>query len=73
MQEAAGVDIILSAHGTRYQSYPELLSRVADALAVVQAGGTEFTAGRDCFGNGALEAAFNDFSIVVPPGHAQAG
>jgi glyoxylase-like metal-dependent hydrolase (beta-lactamase superfamily II) len=69
-EEASGVDIIFSAHGARYQSYPDLLSRVADAFAGVQARSVEFTPTTDCFGKEAREAHFNDFSILVSAAHA---
>ena len=35
------VDVLFSAHGARYQSYPELIPRVADAFALVQTGDVE--------------------------------
>jgi glyoxylase-like metal-dependent hydrolase (beta-lactamase superfamily II) len=59
------IDTILSAHGARYHSYPELLARVADAFLRVQAGDVEFTDSQDCFQTPVRQASFNDFSIVV--------
>jgi glyoxylase-like metal-dependent hydrolase (beta-lactamase superfamily II) len=64
-----GVDVLLSAHGARYQSYPELISRVADAFEVVKAGDVEFFDAQDCFGTATKEARFNDFSILVAAAH----
>jgi glyoxylase-like metal-dependent hydrolase (beta-lactamase superfamily II) len=60
------IDTILSAHGARYHSYPELLARVADAFLRVQAGDVEFVDSEDCFRTPVKQASFNDFSIVVP-------
>ena len=60
------IDTILSAHGARYQSYPDLLGRVADAFDATPAGQVKFQPTQDCFGGDHKEAAFNDFSIVVP-------
>jgi glyoxylase-like metal-dependent hydrolase (beta-lactamase superfamily II) len=59
------VDVLFSAHGARYQSYPELIPRVADAFVLVQAGGVELSDTQDCFGTPSKEARFNDFSILV--------
>jgi glyoxylase-like metal-dependent hydrolase (beta-lactamase superfamily II) len=64
-REARAVDILLSAHGARYQSYPELVQRVADGFAAVLDGSASFTEGHDCFGTSVKQASFNDFSIVV--------
>jgi glyoxylase-like metal-dependent hydrolase (beta-lactamase superfamily II) len=71
-REARQVDIVLSAHGARYQSYPELVSRVADAFDAILADAVTFSQGKDCFGTSVKQASFNDFSIVltsddVPP------
>ena len=70
---ARHIDTILSAHGARYHSYPDLLNRVADAFDQVRAGTTPFTPTEDCFRTPLKQASFNDFSIVVaadyqPPG-----
>ena len=65
-QYISKVDILLSAHGARYQSYPDLARRVADAFVELQSGDASLTETADCFGSKALEARFNDFSIVVP-------
>lgn len=62
------VDVLFSAHGARYQSYPELIPRVADAFASVQANGVELSDTQDCFGTPSKEARFNDFSILVNTG-----
>jgi glyoxylase-like metal-dependent hydrolase (beta-lactamase superfamily II) len=62
------VDILLSAHGARYQSYPELIPRVADAFSAVSTGEVEYFEAQDCFGTPTKEARFNDFSILVPAG-----
>jgi hypothetical protein len=75
-REARQVDIVLSAHGARYQSYPELVSRIADAFDAIPADAVTFSQGKDCFGTSVKEASFNDFSIVltsddVPPSSAQ--
>ena len=59
------VDVLFSAHGARYQSYPELIPRVADAFALLQAGDVELSDTQDCFGTPSKEARFNDFSILV--------
>jgi hypothetical protein len=59
------VDVLFSAHGARYQSYPELIPRVADAFALVQASDVELSDTQDCFGTPSKEARFNDFSILV--------
>ncbi|HEX9066587.1 MAG TPA: MBL fold metallo-hydrolase [Streptosporangiaceae bacterium] len=64
-REARDADILLSAHGARYQSYPELVRRVADGFEAILDGRAEFQAGRDCFGTPVRQASFNDFSIVV--------
>jgi glyoxylase-like metal-dependent hydrolase (beta-lactamase superfamily II) len=64
------VDVLLSAHGARYQSYPELILRVADAFTEVTTGDVEYFDTQDCFGTAAKEARFNDFSILVPASHA---
>lgn len=58
-------DVLFSAHGARYQSYPELIARVADAFARLQAGDVELFDTQDCFGTPSKEARFNDFSILV--------
>ncbi|HUZ55256.1 MAG TPA: MBL fold metallo-hydrolase [Streptosporangiaceae bacterium] len=63
--EARQADIILSAHGARYQSYPDLVSRVADGFESVRAGSATFSPAQDCFGTAVKQASFNDFSIVV--------
>jgi glyoxylase-like metal-dependent hydrolase (beta-lactamase superfamily II) len=60
-----GVDLLSSAHGARYQSYPELIARVAGAFALIQAGDAELFDAVDCFGTPAKEARFNDFSVLV--------
>ena len=62
----AKVDTVLSAHGARYRSYPELLGRVADAFDAVRAGEVDYAPAVDCFQGHAKQASFNDFSIVVP-------
>ena len=59
------VDVLFSAHGARYQSYPELIPRVADAFALVGTGDVELFDTQDCFGTPSKEARFNDFSILV--------
>ncbi|HEX3824823.1 MAG TPA: MBL fold metallo-hydrolase [Mycobacteriales bacterium] len=59
------VDVLLSAHGARYQSYPELISRVHAAFVLVSAGQATLFDTQDCFGTAAKEARFNDFSIIV--------
>ena len=64
------VDVLFSAHGARYQSYPELIVRLADAFEAVQNGGLEYFDTQDCFGTPSKEARFNDFSILVPAAHA---
>lgn len=60
------VDDILSAHGARYRSYPNLLRRVAEAFQELQQGRHAFHPTVDCFMDDAIEARFNDFSLVVP-------
>lgn len=67
---APRIDTILSAHGTRYHSYPEFLGRVAEAFESVNRGEPVFTPTADCFGSPLKEARFNDFSIVVEPDFA---
>ena len=62
---AGQVDVLFSAHGARYQSYPELIPRVAAAFARLQAGDVELSDTQDCFGTPSKEARFNDFSILV--------
>ena len=71
--EARAADILLSAHGARYQSYPELVHRVAGGFEAILEGQAGFSAAQDCFGTPVKQASFNDFSIVVardytPPG-----
>ena len=63
--EARAADILLSAHGARYQSYPELVHRVADGFEAILDGRARFSATLDCFGTPVKQASFNDFSIVV--------
>ena len=60
------VDVLLSAHGARYQSYPELIFRVAAAFTSLKRDDVEFFDTEDCFGAPSKEARFNDFSILVP-------
>lgn len=62
----SGVDTLLSAHGARYRSYPELIGRVAQAFTSVVEGSVDFVKTVDCFAQDAKQAFFNDFSIVVP-------
>lgn len=69
-REARQIDIVLSAHGARYQSYPELVSRIADGFDAVLAGGVTFSTGSDCFGTSIKQAMFNDFSIVLAHDYA---
>jgi len=69
-REARDVDILLSAHGARYQSYPELVGRVADGFEVILAGRAEFSPAQDCFGTPVKQASFDDFSIVVAGDYA---
>jgi len=64
-REARRADIILSAHGARYQSYPDLAARVADGFEAVSTGSAAFSPAQDCFGTAVRQASFNDFSIVV--------
>ena len=63
---APKVDVLLSAHGARYQSYPELIPRVSTAFAAIKAGDVELFDTQDCFGTPSREARFGDFSILVP-------
>lgn len=59
------VDSIFSAHGARYRSYPDMLSRVADAFEEIQGTAPAFFDSEDCFQSKVKEVLFNDFSIVV--------
>jgi glyoxylase-like metal-dependent hydrolase (beta-lactamase superfamily II) len=70
---AGQVDVLFSAHGARYMSYPELIPRVAGAFALVQAGDVELFDTQDCFGTPSKEARFNDFSILVNAAALAAG
>ena len=65
LAHAGAVDVLFSAHGARYQSYPELIARVADAFTLIQAGDVELFDTEDCFGTPSKEARFNDFSVLV--------
>ena len=65
LARADEVDVLFSAHGARYQSYPELIPRVADAFALIQTGDVELFDTEDCFGTPSKEARFNDFSVLV--------
>ena len=65
MTYADRVDVLLSAHGARYQSYPELIGRIADAFDEIGQGSAELFDTKDCFGQAVKEARFGDFSILV--------
>jgi glyoxylase-like metal-dependent hydrolase (beta-lactamase superfamily II) len=67
---AGSVDTVLSAHGARYHSYPDILGRVADAFDDVRYGRASFTPGEDCFRTPVKQALFNDFSVVVAADYA---
>lgn len=62
----ARVDRVFSAHGARYQWYPETITEIARAADLVVRGKTPLRDAFDCFGGKAREALFGDFSITVP-------
>ncbi|MEI7601741.1 MAG: MBL fold metallo-hydrolase [Aestuariivirga sp.] len=64
------VDRVFSAHGARYQWYPETITEIARAAELILGGEAPFREAIDCFGDKAHEAFFGDFSITVPWGYS---
>ena len=60
------IDRVLSAHGARYQWYPDTITDIARAADLLRRGHVELRETTDCFGGKAFEAFFGDFSITVP-------
>jgi glyoxylase-like metal-dependent hydrolase (beta-lactamase superfamily II) len=61
-----GIDRVFSAHGARYQWYPETITEIARAADLVLRGKAPLRDTVDCFGGKADEAHFGDFSITIP-------
>jgi len=60
------VSRLLVSHFGRVVAEPRLLAAVADGFASVAAGEASLEASTDCLGMPVLEAAFDDFSILLP-------
>ncbi len=64
------IDRVFSAHGARYQWYPDTITEIARAADLLRSGHVDLRETTDCFGGRAAEAFFGDFSITVPWGYS---